>query len=59
MSMDRISGQFLWKVDLGSPVVATYLLTPSGLLSVPFTSVASQTLQMLEKANPFSTKMRL
>jgi serine/threonine-protein kinase/endoribonuclease IRE1 len=40
-------GTFLWEENYGSPVIAMYLLENEGLVSVPFTSVAEETLDHL------------
>lgn len=43
-TLNRKKGTFLWQKDLSSPVVATFLLSSDGLLSVPFTTVSDETL---------------
>ncbi|KAJ6643328.1 Serine/threonine-protein kinase/endoribonuclease ire-1 [Pseudolycoriella hygida] len=43
-TINRDKGTFLWQKDLTSPVVATFLLSSDGLLSVPFTTVSDETL---------------
>lgn len=47
VSLDRRVGTFLWEQNYGSPVIAMYLLQNEGLVSVPFTSVAEETLDHL------------
>lgn len=37
----------MWQKDLTSPVVATFLLGPDGLLSVPFTTVSDGALKSI------------
>lgn len=49
-TVDRRLGRILWKLDLKSPVIAMYIVTKDGLLTVPFTSIADS---LLEK---FATK---
>lgn len=41
MTMNRKSGGFLWeRLDIKSPIIAIFLLSREGFLSVPFTTVA-------------------
>lgn len=41
VTMNRQTGGFLWeRFDIKSPVVAVFLLSREGFLSVPFTTVA-------------------
>nr|CAD7199765.1 unnamed protein product [Timema douglasi] len=47
MTLDRRLGSLMWEGDYGSPVIAMYLLENEGLTSVPFTSVADETLNHL------------
>lgn len=47
VTLDRITGTFLWRKDLSSPVVSVFLLGRDGLLSVPFTTVADEVLERL------------
>ncbi|KAJ4444309.1 hypothetical protein ANN_06101 [Periplaneta americana] len=47
LSLDRRIGTFLWEQNYGSPVIAMYMLEKEGLVSVPFTSVAEETLDHL------------
>lgn len=44
VTLDRKKGTFKWLKHLESPVVATFLMGPDGLLSVPFTTVSDATL---------------
>lgn len=44
VTLDRQKGTFMWMKELESPVVATFLMGPEGLLSVPFTTVSDDTL---------------
>ncbi|XP_018329756.1 serine/threonine-protein kinase/endoribonuclease IRE1 isoform X2 [Agrilus planipennis] len=60
--MNRIRGSYVWDIDLESPVVAAYLLDPSGLVAVPTTSLANHTLSHLtsyldEPSQPASIKL--
>lgn len=47
VTLDRSKGTFMWLKHLGSPVVATFLMGPEGLLSVPFTTVSDDTLKSI------------
>jgi serine/threonine-protein kinase/endoribonuclease IRE1 len=47
VTMDRRRGNLLWDGDLGSPVIAAYVLDSDGLLMAPFTSLANHTLNYL------------
>lgn len=47
--MDRRLGIVLWELDVQSPVIALYIVRKDGLLTVPFTSVADGTLDLLLK----------
>lgn len=47
VTLDRRSGMILWELDLKSPVIAMYTVTNDGLLTVPFTSIAEGTLDIL------------
>lgn len=49
VTLDRRLGVVLWDLDLDSPVVAAYAVSDDGLVSVPFTSVADGTLDLLLK----------
>jgi hypothetical protein len=40
-------GTFLWEENYESPVIAMYLLQNEGLVSMPFTVVAEETLDHL------------
>lgn len=44
VTLDR-EGTFLWQKDFTTPVVAVFLLSPDGLLSVPFTTVSDAVLK--------------
>ncbi|XP_045598023.2 serine/threonine-protein kinase/endoribonuclease IRE1 isoform X2 [Procambarus clarkii] len=45
LTIDQRTGSLLWTLELESPLVAMYLLSPEGgLLAVPMTTVAPQTL---------------
>ncbi|KAB0793431.1 hypothetical protein PPYR_13051 [Photinus pyralis] len=44
VTMDRRRGSLVWDIDTESPVVAIYIMDPSGLLSLPFTSMANHTI---------------
>ncbi|CAG7727004.1 unnamed protein product [Allacma fusca] len=50
LTYDRESGQLLWQSDLQSPVIALYSIDTSlsSLVSVPFTAVASETLNRIK-----------
>lgn len=61
LTMDRRRGTLLWEIDFGSPVVGVYLLDSDGLLSVPFTGLATNTLthlgtHLLTHHQPFQTQ---
>lgn len=47
VTLDRQSGTFMWQKDLSSPVVAVFLLSSEGLLSVPFTTVSDGALKSI------------
>lgn len=47
VTLDRKTGSFIWQRDLTSPVVAVFLLSSDGLLSVPFTTVSDGALQSI------------
>ncbi|KAL3272858.1 hypothetical protein HHI36_014319 [Cryptolaemus montrouzieri] len=47
IALDRRRGQFLWELDLQSPVVGTYLLDSDGLLTAPYTILANHTISYL------------
>lgn len=49
LTYERATGELLWQKQLNSPVVALYSVdyTHSSLISVPFTSIASETLNRL------------
>ncbi|KAF7265858.1 hypothetical protein GWI33_020928 [Rhynchophorus ferrugineus] len=47
LTLDRRKGNLLWDGDLGSPVVAIYLLSVEGLVKVPFTSLSNHTIYYL------------
>lgn len=47
VTLDRKKGTFLWLKQFNSPVVATFLMGPDGLLSVPFTTVSDETLKSI------------
>lgn len=49
VTVDRRLGIILWELDVQSPVIAVYIVREDGLLTVPFTSVADQTLNLLLK----------
>ncbi|XP_017884608.1 serine/threonine-protein kinase/endoribonuclease ire-1 isoform X2 [Ceratina calcarata] len=49
VTVDRRLGIMLWELDLESPVTALYLVKDDGLITVPFTSVADETLDLLLK----------
>lgn len=49
VTVDRRLGIVLWELDLQSPVIAVYIVEEDGLLTVPFTSVADETLDRLLK----------
>lgn len=42
-------GIILWELDVQSPVIAVYIVREDGLLTVPFTSVADETLNLILK----------
>ncbi|KAF5287499.1 hypothetical protein FQA39_LY04127 [Lamprigera yunnana] len=44
ITMDRRRGTLLWDIDLGSPVVAVYLIDSNGLLTLPLTTMANHTI---------------
>lgn len=46
VTMNRKSGNFLWrKSEIESPIIAIFLLSREGFLSVPFTTVADDVLE--------------
>lgn len=47
LTLNRKDGKFLWKNDLTSPVVAAFLLSHEGLLSVPFTTVSLEAFEAI------------
>lgn len=47
LTLDRRRGSLLWEGDLGSPVIAIYLLSLDGLIKVPFTSLSNHTIHYL------------
>ncbi|XP_050310961.1 serine/threonine-protein kinase/endoribonuclease IRE1-like isoform X1 [Anthonomus grandis grandis] len=47
LTLDRRKGNLLWQADLGSTVVAMYLLSLEGLVKVPFTSLSNHTINYL------------
>lgn len=47
VTMNRRRGHVIWDADLGSPVVAAYVLNSDGLVKAPFTSLANHTLTYL------------
>ncbi|KOC68783.1 Serine/threonine-protein kinase/endoribonuclease ire-1 [Habropoda laboriosa] len=49
VTVDRRLGIVLWELDVQSPVIAVYIIREDGLLTVPFTSVADETLDLLLK----------
>ncbi|XP_053987934.1 serine/threonine-protein kinase/endoribonuclease IRE1 [Hylaeus volcanicus] len=49
VTIDRRLGIVLWELDVKSPVIAVYIVRDEGLLTVPFTSVADETLDLLLK----------
>ena len=46
-TLSQYTGEIQWNVQIGSPVVALYLIQGSGIVRVPFTSVAKETLSNL------------
>lgn len=59
VTLNRRSGDILWELDLHSPVVGVYGLgrnpvhpiTGLGLINLPFTSLAAETLQDLAQTS--------
>ncbi|OAD60687.1 Serine/threonine-protein kinase/endoribonuclease ire-1 [Eufriesea mexicana] len=49
VTVDRRLGIILWELDVQSPVIAVYIIREDTLLTVPFTSVADETLNILLK----------
>lgn len=49
VTVDRKLGIILWELDVQSPVIAVYIVREDGLLIVPFTSVADETLNLILK----------
>ncbi|KAK7794108.1 hypothetical protein R5R35_012602 [Gryllus longicercus] len=47
VSLNRRQGTLLWDQDYGSPVIAIYMVESDSLVSVPFTSVAEETMNNL------------
>lgn len=47
VTLNRQSGSFMWQKDLSSPVIAVFLLSSDGLLSVPFTTVSDGALNSI------------
>lgn len=47
VTLNRQTGSFMWQKDLSSPVIAVFLLSSDGLLSVPFTTVSDGALQSI------------
>lgn len=47
VTLNRETGTFMWQKDLTSPVVAVFLLSSEGLLSVPFTTVSDGVLEKI------------
>ncbi|XP_019770362.2 serine/threonine-protein kinase/endoribonuclease IRE1 [Dendroctonus ponderosae] len=47
LTLDRRTGHLLWETDLGSPVIAMYLLSLDGLIKVPFSSLSNHTIHYL------------
>ncbi|XP_013384368.1 serine/threonine-protein kinase/endoribonuclease IRE1 isoform X2 [Lingula anatina] len=47
VTLDAETGEIVWHKDYGSPVVAVYVLESDSLHKVPFTSMASETLDHL------------
>ncbi|KAL7301231.1 hypothetical protein TKK_0006195 [Trichogramma kaykai] len=48
ITLDRF-GNILWNIDLGSPVIAAYTVSKDGLITIPFSSVSDNTLNLLMK----------
>lgn len=46
VTLDRF-GNILWNIDLGSPVIAMYTISKDGLMTLPFNSVADNTLKQV------------
>lgn len=60
MTLDLRLGIILWELDLKSPITAMYTVTKDGLLTVPFTSIAEETLDpLLERFAAKTTGIRL
>ncbi|GAB6029558.1 hypothetical protein CHUAL_005303 [Chamberlinius hualienensis] len=59
VTVDQDTGKMLWSEDFKSPIVAMYYLDHEGLHSIPFTSVASETLTYLTTQIAFSKKYKL
>ncbi|CAH1180370.1 unnamed protein product [Phaedon cochleariae] len=47
VTLNRRRGNLVWEKDMGSPVIGVYLLDSDGLLSLPFTSLANNTIAQL------------
>lgn len=56
LTYDKSTGELLWQTDLQSPIIALYSIDASlsNLISVPFTSVAAETLDRIK--SPDSSK---
>jgi len=50
LTYDKSSSQLLWQSDLQSPIIALYAIDPTlgNLVSIPFTSVAAETLDRIK-----------
>lgn len=60
ISLDRIRGSVLWQQDLGSPIVASYILDQDGLIALPFTSLSNFTISsILNNENSINSQMKL
>lgn len=53
VTMDLNSGELLWDMTYGSPVVGMYQLQGEGLHKLPFTSIAPETLNHLLDSGDF------
>ena len=57
VTLDRKSGDVLWKRSIGTPIVAMYKLDGDGIVTIPFTAVSRDTLVgLLEQFNAPNTK---
>ncbi|EZA61735.1 hypothetical protein DMN91_004412 [Ooceraea biroi] len=45
VTLDRRGGRVLWDLNLKSPVIAMYIVTKDGLLTIPFKSIADSLLE--------------